>query len=236
MRLLAHHLSVARSFPGSIVLAPSSGSHSRRLFWTVLFLTSLGLGSTGRGGIGQTEAEVKSSYGNPVTVMPANGEPGQTKCYLSSGLSISVTYIFGRSVREIVAKTDKSRISEKELRHFLETNSGGAAWNFLQFGNKSDQSPALLEWTNEDNGRVAFYDLKTKAFFVATEHFINVTNVNRRNEEKAAARLAGRASTGKRLKDLSMGGNSSPTLNGVGAGFQNGQSSPQPAAASGASH
>ncbi len=133
--------------------------------------------------IGETEAEIKARYGAPILTLPAQDDAGLTKCYLSDGFSIAVTYVAGRSAREMLAKADKSEITEKEINRLLEANSGGSSWNAQQLAGQKNVPDGLLGWrTNDDKPRVALYDERTQAFFVTTQRFINQTNAASRRQ------------------------------------------------------
>ena len=183
--------------------------------------------TTAQARIGETEAEITARCGDPVLVLPSTAEPGRTKCYLSGGFSIAVTYIHDRSVREIVAKADKSKITDIELHRLLEANAGGSPWNMLQFADQKDAPPDLLEWTNERYARVAFYDSRTQAFFVTTKRFIDVTNANRRSTDRAKSdRVAGSGSGARELRDFRTGSASAAALLGGGHPSQQPAASP----------
>jgi hypothetical protein len=144
--------------------------------------------------IGDAEAEVQGHYGQPVLLLPATVEGSVTKCYLSDGYSVAVTYIDGRSVREMFAKTDKSKLGEKEIDKLLKRNAGGATWAEQQLAGEKNVPDGLLGWrTDAEEPRVALYDQRTQAFFVTTQRFIDQTNTaNRRNPAKSSRAVAGR--------------------------------------------
>ncbi len=159
--------------------------------------------------IGETEAEVNARYGNAIINLPSQ-QNTVTKCYLSRGFSIAVTYVDGKSAREMVAKADKTEITEKEINRLLEVNSGGSSWNAQQLAGQKNVPDGLLGWRTDDaKPRVALYDERTQAFFVTTQKFINQTNAASR---RAAAKnlnskssLAG--SQGERLLRSFQNGN-----------------------------
>ena len=110
-----------------------------------------------------------------------------TKHYLSGGFSIAVTYLKGRSVREMLTRADKSPITEKEIRRLLEANAGGYSWNAQQLDQQQNVPPGLLVWRTDDQpSRVAFYDSRARALFVTTQDFVNLTNATNR---RTAARM-----------------------------------------------
>ncbi len=135
--------------------------------------------------IGETEVQVNARYGNPIFNLPSQQDT-VTKCYVSGVFSIAVTYVDGKSVREMVAKADKSKITEKEINRLLEANAGGSAWNTQQLAGQKNVPDGLLGWrTDAEKSRVALYDERTQAFFVTTQKFINQTNATSR---RAAAK------------------------------------------------
>jgi len=162
--------------------------------WLAVVLLCLLAGEKAAAGIGETEAEIQAHYGQPVLLVPATVEGSVTKCYLSGGYSVAVTYIDGRSVREMFAKADKSNIGEKEIDKLLKRNAGGATWSEQQLAGEKNVPDGLLGWrTDADEPRVALYDQRTQAFFVTTQRFINQTNAaNRREAAKSSRALAGR--------------------------------------------
>ncbi len=160
--------------------------------WRRLFVGLLGLfllSGTAAARIGETEAEVEARYGSPIFALPSKVEASLTKCYLSGGFSIAVTYVGGRSAREMLAKADKSAISDKEIQRLLEANAGGADWNPQQLAGEKNVPDGLLGWrTIDEKPRVALYDGRTQAFFVTTQRFINLTNATSR---RSAVKMRG---------------------------------------------
>lgn len=145
--------------------------------WFGILLALFLFHGTAAARIGETEAEIKARYGAPIFTLPSQDDAGLTKCYLSDGFSIAVTYVAGRSAREMLAKADKSEITEKEINRLLEANSGGSSWNAQQLAGQKNVPDGLLGWrTNEEKPRVALYDERTQAFFITTQRFINRTN------------------------------------------------------------
>lgn len=165
--------------------------------WFGILLALFLLHGTAAARIGETEAEIKARYGAPILTLPSEDDTGLTKCYLSGGYSIAVTYVAGKSAREMLAKADNSGITEKEINRLLEANSGGSVWNAQQLAGQKNVPDGLLGWrTNDDKPRVALYDERTQAFFVTTQRFINRTNAaSRRNAARkkmnGGASLAG---------------------------------------------
>ncbi|MEO7723660.1 MAG: hypothetical protein ABIU29_03095 [Chthoniobacterales bacterium] len=153
--------------------------------WFVISLALCLLHGTVAARIGETEAQVNARYSNPIFNLPSQ-QNTVTKCYVSGVFSIAVTYVDGKSVREMVAKADKSKITEKEINRLLEANAGGSAWNAQQLAGEKNVPDGLLGWrTDAEKPRVALYDERTQAFFVTTQKFINQTNATSR---RAAAK------------------------------------------------
>ncbi|MBA3606956.1 MAG: hypothetical protein H0W43_00345 [Chthoniobacterales bacterium] len=160
--------------------------------WCGVLLALFLCHGTAAGRIGETEAEVKARYGAPVFTLSSREAANLTKC-LSDGFSIAVTYVAGRSAREMIAKADKSEITEKEINRLLEANSGGFSWNPQQLAGQKNVPDGLLGWrTNEEKPRIALYDERTQALFVTTQRFINLTNAA--NRRSAAKKVNGGAS------------------------------------------
>ncbi len=161
--------------------------------WCGILLALFLFHGTAAARIGETEAEIKARYGAPILTLPAQDDAGLTKCYLSDGFSIAVTYVAGRSAREMLAKADKSEITEKEINRLLQANSGGSSWHAQQLAGQKNVPVGLLGWrTTDDKPRVALYDERTQAFFVTTQRFINRTNAA--NRRSTARKLNGEAS------------------------------------------
>ena len=136
---------------------------------------------TAQARIGETEAEIRARYGEPIGILPSSVQASLTKRYLSGGFSIAVTYVSGRSAREMLAKADESKITDKEIRLLLDANAGGYSWNVQQLDSQKNVPAGLLVWrTDDQRSRVAFYDSRAQAFFVTTQHFVNLTNATNR--------------------------------------------------------
>jgi hypothetical protein len=145
------------------------------------------LSGTAQARIGEPGAEIRARYGDPIGILPSSAEAGLTKYYLSGGYFIAVTYVDGRSAREMLAKADKTKITDKEIHLLLDANAGGSSWNVQQVDAQESLPASLLVWrTVDQRSRVAFYDSRTQAFFVTTQHFINLTNAT---NHRAMARV-----------------------------------------------
>jgi hypothetical protein len=140
----------------------------------ILLLAFFGIESA-KGRIGETEGQIEARYGQAINVMPSQPGAGLTKCYPSNSFLVSVTFLNGRSVREMIVKNDKSKMGDAEIQSFLES--------------KSDDSPehrmtgpitimaGVQQWRSVDQpARVAFYDSQTRALFITTQKFIDLTN------------------------------------------------------------
>lgn len=149
-----------------------------------IFAFAFLLSETAQGRIGDTEAEVRTRYGNALAVLPSRaGDPGLTKCYSYQPYLVAVTYAHGRSVREILTKADNSRISGAEIRTVLDANAGSSTWDAQQLTGPEKVTTGVQQWrTSDRRPRVAFYDLQTHALFVTTQQFIDLTkSAKRRN-------------------------------------------------------
>ena len=98
--------------------------------------------ATAQARIGETEAEIRARYGDPIGILPSSVEASLTNHYLSGGFSIAVTYVDGRSAREMLAKADKSKITDKEIRLLLDANAGGYSWNAQQLDSQKTRRQA----------------------------------------------------------------------------------------------
>lgn len=157
------------------------------------FAAAFGLIANAHGGIGDSEAQIRARYGEAIGVLPAQGgDASLTKCYSSAAFIISVTYVKGQSVREILTKGNKSKITEAEIQTALKANAGGSAWNAEQLADP--QTAGVEEWrTSNQESRVAIYDSQTRALFITTQHFIDLTTATKPQvaAKRSAAGLSG---------------------------------------------
>ena len=174
-----------------------------------ILATACLLSGTAQAGIGDTEEQIRARYGEPMTVLPSQPqEVGLTKCYSSDGHLIGVTYLKGRSVREMLAKSDNSKMTNAEIHKLLgaynATDSSGKAQ--LTTGPRS-VTAGVREWRSTDQrSRVAIYDSGTHALFITTQQFINLTNAkNRQIAERANIRDFVRGRAAQNLKMLDKG-------------------------------
>jgi hypothetical protein len=132
--------------------------------------------------LGETEGQIQAHYGSPLALLPARaGEPGVTKCYSAEGFIVSITYINGNSVREIFAKPDSSKISESEIHAALKTNARDSAWKPEELVSSNAAIVGVQKWrTNDQSERIAFYDSQTRALFITTQRFIDLSNASKR--------------------------------------------------------
>ncbi len=106
------------------------------------------------------------------------GDASLTKCYSSDGFVISVTYVKGHCVREILTKGNNSKITEAEIQTALRANAGGSAWKAEQLADP--QTAGVQEWrTSNQESRVAIYDSQTHALFITTQQFIDLTKATK---------------------------------------------------------
>ncbi len=202
----------------------TSGATWQRLFGLVAAAFLLSESAEAR--IGETEAEIGARYGDPIATVGSSAQASLTKCYLSGAFSIAVTFVGGRSAREMLAKADKSKITDKEIQFLLVANGGGSSWDAEPLDGQKDGPASLLAWrTVDERSRVAFYDSRMQAFFVNTQHFINLTNAtNRRALAKAQRGGLMPGEHGERLMRSVRNGNAAGMLRGHQA-----QPSPSPA-------
>ncbi len=154
-----------------------------------------------QGRIGDTETQIRTRYGEAITVLPVRAsDAGFTKCYSSKGYIISVTYLKGHSVREILSKPDNSKITETEIQTALKGNAGGSAWNGEQLTGPKIAIAGVREWRTSDQGsRVAFYDAQTRALFITTQQFIDLTKATKRRQVTIRGTASGLGGPGARL-------------------------------------
>lgn len=138
--------------------------------------------ASAQGWIGETEAQVQTRYGDAVTVLQSrtNGA-GLTKCYSSKGYLVAVTYLHGRSAREMIVKADSSKLTDREIYRLLEENADGASQDVQALTGPKIVTAGVQEWRSADQrSRVAFYDSHTRALFITTQKFIDLTNAKQR--------------------------------------------------------
>jgi len=136
---------------------------------------------TAQARIGDTEEQIRTRYGNPITVLPSrSSDAGLTKCYSSDGFSIAVTYLNGHSVREMFAKSDNSKITKTEIDRLINGRASTSSEEVHMVGPENVTASVQL-WRSVDQGsRVAIYDSRTRALFITTQQFINLTNAKNR--------------------------------------------------------
>jgi len=144
-------------------------------------ILALGIAFAGRteARLGDDEAEIRAQYGDPIARLTAKTrDPGAVKCYFWKGYVVAVTYLGGRSVREIFTKANNSHLTGAEIESVLKANAGGLKW---QEEKMNPPTSGVRQWrTSENSGRVAFYDSQTRALFLATERFVSLVNTTRR--------------------------------------------------------
>ncbi|HEY1581779.1 MAG TPA: hypothetical protein VGF73_01625 [Chthoniobacterales bacterium] len=147
-----------------------------------LFAAILPLLGSAEAGIGDTEKQIQARYGDALTSLQSRTSGASlTKCYSAHGLLIAVTFLHGRSVREMITKTDSSEISAKEINNLLQSKAGGSATGAQELSGPKNVAPNVVEWrSNDRQARVAFYDSKSRALFVTTQRFIDLTNAKQR--------------------------------------------------------
>ena len=191
----------------------------RRLL--IILAPLLALAGNAQGTIGESEQQIRARYGEAITVLPSTArDTGLTKCYSSHGYVIAVTYLRGRSVREVHTKADNSKISDAEIRALLNSNTGGYTWNAQQLPGSQNASEGVRQWRSIDQqSRVAIYDGQTRALFITTQRFIDLTNAKSRQMATNLAR--------RRLLELNSGPlRSMDAFSGGGISQQRSQAQP----------
>jgi hypothetical protein len=135
-----------------------------------------------RAGIGETEAQVQARYGLPVTVLQSRGGiAATTRCYASNGLVVAVTFLNGHSVREVISKADNSKLSDTDIEKQLTTTMAGLPADAQGITGPRNVTAGVQEWRSLDQrSRVAFYDSSSRALFITTQRFIDLTNATKR--------------------------------------------------------
>jgi hypothetical protein len=138
--------------------------------------------ATARGRIGETEAQIQKRYGDAVTTLPSRTSgAGLTKCYAARGYLVAVTYLHGRSAREMIVKADNSKMTDAEIYRLLGTNGNDASAETQALTGPKSVTVGVTEWRSLDQrSRVAFYDSHTRALFITTQKFIDLTNAQKR--------------------------------------------------------
>lgn|GEM_PF-1783863 len=150
-----------------------------------LFLTlAVALAVAGRteARIGDKEAEIHARYGDPIAQLTAKTrDPGAVKCYFWKGYIVAVTYLGGRSAREIFTKANNSHLTAAEIDAVLKANAGGLKWQAEEIVYSKGASPGVRQWrTSEDGSRIAFYDSETRALFISTQRFVELVKATQR--------------------------------------------------------
>ena len=121
---------------------------------------------TAQARIGDTEEQIRTRYGNPITVLPSRpSDAGLTKCYSSDGFSIAVTYLNGHSVREMFPKSNNSKITKTEIDHLIDGHAGASSEETQHMVGSESVTASVQLWRSADQGsRVAisrFADTRT---------------------------------------------------------------------------
>lgn len=144
--------------------------------------------------IGDTEEQIRTRYGNPITMLSSRPrDPGLTKCYSSDGFSIAVTYLNGHSVREMFVKSDNSTITRTEIHRLINGHASASSKEVEQMVGPESVTASVQVWRSADQrSRVAIYDSRTRGLFITTQQFIDLTNAkNRQITARANSRLFG---------------------------------------------
>ena len=137
---------------------------------------------TAQARIGDTEEQIRTRYGNPITVLPTRPrDAGLTKCYSSDGFSIAVTYLNGHSVREMFVKSDNSRITKIEIDRLINGHASASSKEVQDMVGPESVTASVQVWRSADQrSRVAIYDSRTRGLFITTQQFIDLTNAKNR--------------------------------------------------------
>lgn len=147
----------------------------------ILALAFLSL-ATAQARIGETEAQIREHYGDPITALQSQTtSAGVTNCYSAHGFLVAVTFLKGRSVREMITKADSSKITDAEIQEYLNASIAGLAADTKGLTGPKTVTVGVQEWRSLDqHSRVAIYDSHTRALFITTQKFIDLTNANKR--------------------------------------------------------
>lgn len=156
---------------------------------------------TAQARIDETEDQVRTRYGNPITVLPSrSSEAGLTKCYSANGFSIAVTYLHGHSVREMFLKSDNSTITKTEIDRLINASSEEVE---RMVGPESVTANVQLWRSADQRSRVAIYDSRTRGLFITTQKFIDLTNAKKEQiTPRANPPLLGSGGPAQRSKQL----------------------------------
>ncbi len=182
------------------------------------------LTATAQGRIGESEAQIRTQYGDALTVLPSRTQDsGPTKCYSSNHFLIAVTYVNGHSVREILTKADSSKISDGEIQTLLKANASGSSWSAQQLTGPKGMTAGVQQWrTTDQRSRVAIYDSQTRALFITNQQFIELTKAKKR---QTTMRAETRELFGRPPRNIDILGNGS----GLPMGRNQAQPSDSPA-------
>ena len=152
-----------------------------RILTAILAIAFLAV-ATARGRIGETEAQIQKRYGDAVTTLRSRTSgAGLTKCYGAQGYLVAVTYLHGRSAREMIVKADNSKMTDAEIYRLLGTNGNDVSAETQALTGPKSVTVGVTEWRSLDQrSRVAFYDSHTRALFITTQKFIDLTNAQKR--------------------------------------------------------
>ena len=147
----------------------------------ILAIASFVIG-TAQARIGDTEEQIRTRYGNPITVLPTRPrDAGLTKCYSSDGFSIAVTYLKGHSVREMFVKSDNSKITKTEIDRLINGRASASSEELQPMVGPESVTASVQVWRSADQpSRVAIYDSRTGGLFITTQQFIDLTNAKNR--------------------------------------------------------
>jgi len=165
------------------------GKDNMRRSLAILATVSVVIG-TAQARIGDTEGQIQTRYGNPITVLPSRPtDAGLTKCYSSDGFSIAITYLNGHSVRETFVKSDNSKITKTEIDRLINGHPGASSEKAQPMAGPESVTASVQLWRSVDQeSRVAIYDSRTRGLFITTQRFIALTNAKNRQISPRANR------------------------------------------------
>ena len=133
---------------------------------------------TAQARIGDSEEQIRTRYGDPITVLASRpSDAGLTKCYSSDGFSIAVTYLRGHSAREMFVKSDNSAITKTELDRLINGQGSASSEEAQRMVGPENVTANVRLWRSADQrSRVAIYDSRTRGLFITTQQFIDLTN------------------------------------------------------------
>jgi len=104
--------------------------------------------------LGETEDHIYKRYGKTFKAGFSEIEQAKVNEYEVNGISVTVTFINGKSARESYSKDDNTTFDNTQLKKLLAINSLGSNWFFVITG---------VQETNNDKGIVRRWKLENEA-------------------------------------------------------------------------